>query len=143
MKDRNFYNISIRYFFKSFIYSFIIQQILSINNVPDTVLSTGNIVTLLWVLWGRLTLNWILRNTYVTTVKLRIRKRSREFPGSPGVQTLLSLPGAWVWSLIQELRSYKPYCATHLPAPPPPPQRKKGGGGEEKYRELGACIPSA
>lgn len=37
-------NLHIKLYFCSFIYSFVIQQILIINNVPDTVVSAGNTV---------------------------------------------------------------------------------------------------
>ena len=40
-----------------------------------------------------------------------IKNYWKEFPGGPVVRTLLSLPRAWVRSLLGELRSCKP-CGT-------------------------------
>ena len=37
-----------------------------------------------------------------------ILKNEKEFPGNPEVRTQLSIPGAWVQSLVEELKSCKP-----------------------------------
>ena len=46
---------------------------------------------------------------YAESLDLRPFKNEREFPGSPVVRTRLSLPRAWVQSLVRELRSCKPW----------------------------------
>ena len=50
-------------------------------------------------------------HTYVHSFTL-IELNCREFPGSPVVTTLLSVPKAWLQSLVRELRTHKLHCAS-------------------------------
>jgi len=77
---------------------------------------------MLYVLSGIYALGWTDETAIFRGQKLifpvhmaRPNKRSnKEFPGSPVVTTLLSLPRAQVHSLVRELRSHKLHSAANI-----------------------------
>jgi len=51
----------------------------------------------------------VYRNIFHLKKKKKKQTVEKDFPGSPVVKTLLPLQGAWVQSLVQELRSCVPH----------------------------------